>query len=130
LSELSEQQGFSFKRRCKAFQYAFQGIWTLFRSQCHARYQGIAALAAIALGFSLRITAVEWCLVILAISSVLACEAFNTALEFLADRVSTEHHPLIGKAKDVAASAVLIAALGAAAIGAIIFGPKLWALAK
>jgi len=71
---------------------------------------------------------IEWCLVILAIALVIACEAINTAIEFLTDRVSTEPHPLSGKAKDVAAGAVLISSAGAAVIGVMIFGPKLWRL--
>ena len=54
---------------------------------------------------------------------VWAAEAANTALEFLADAVSPERHPLVGKAKDVAAGAVLIAAIGAAAIGILVIGP-------
>ena len=65
---------------------------------------------------------------IFAITSVFACEAFNTAVEFIVDRISLECHPLSGKAKDVAAAAVLVSAIGAAAVGAIIFGPKLWNL--
>ena len=67
---------------------------------------------------------IEWCLVILAIALVIACEAINTAIEFLTDRVSTEPHPLAGKAKDVAAGAVLVASMGAAVIGAIDFWPE------
>jgi diacylglycerol kinase (ATP) len=52
-------------------------------------------------------------------------EAFNTALEFLTDLASPEPHPLAGKAKDVAAGAVLIAAIMAVIIGVIIFLPKI-----
>ena len=53
-------------------------------------------------------------------------EALNTALEFLADVASPEFHPLVGKAKDVAAGAVLISAIGSAAIGLLVFGPYLY----
>ncbi len=65
---------------------------------------------------------------IFAISGVLVSEALNTAIEYLADKVSPESHPLIGKAKDVGAAAVLVAAIAAALVGTIIFGPKLWRL--
>lgn len=86
------------------------------------------ALCVIAAGFSFRISAAEWCFVVIAIAMVISCEACNTAIEFLSDRISTEIHPLTGKAKDVAAAAVLIASAGAAMIGVIIFAPKLWRL--
>jgi diacylglycerol kinase len=56
---------------------------------------------------------------------VWSAEAFNTALEFLADAVSQEPHPLIGQAKDIAAGAVLMAALAAAIVGILLFRPYL-----
>jgi len=57
---------------------------------------------------------------------VLAAEAFNTALENLTDLVSPDHHPLAGKAKDLAAGAVLLTAMCTAIVGTIIFLPKGW----
>lgn len=128
MNEIQNKQGFNCGSRLRAFVFAYRGLKALFRSECHARFHALAALVAIALGFSLRISADEWCIVILAIACVVASEAFNTAVESLTDRVSTERHPLSGKAKDVAAGGVLIACLGAAAVGAIIFGPKMWHL--
>ncbi len=58
----------------------------------------------------------------------MALEAVNTALEYLTDLISPTYHPLAGKAKDAAAGAVLLGALGAAVVGAVIFGPKVAAL--
>jgi diacylglycerol kinase (ATP) len=57
---------------------------------------------------------------------VWTAEALNTAIELLTDLASPEYHPLAGKAKDVAAGAVLIAAIGAIAIGFLVFGPHLY----
>jgi len=59
---------------------------------------------------------------------VLALGAVNTALEYLTDLVSPDRHPLAGKAKDVAAAAVLLAATGAVVVGLIIFLPKMYVL--
>jgi diacylglycerol kinase (ATP) len=56
---------------------------------------------------------------------VWSAEAFNTALEQLADALHPERHAGIGRAKDVAAGAVLIAAVGAAVIGVLVFVPHL-----
>ena len=52
-----------------------------------------------------------------------AAEAMNTALELLADAVSTELNPLVGHAKDAAAGGVLVVAIAAAAVGFIVLGP-------
>ena len=59
--------------------------------------------------------------IVVAITLVWSAEAFNTALEQLADALHPQQHPGIGRAKDVAAAAVLIAALGAAVIGLLVF---------
>jgi diacylglycerol kinase (ATP) len=55
--------------------------------------------------------------------AVWTAEALNTALEFLADVASPEFHPLVGKAKDVAAGGVLISAIGSVGIGLLVLGP-------
>jgi diacylglycerol kinase (ATP) len=73
--------------------------------------------------FLLRVSAGDWCWIILAISIVWTAEALNTAFEFLADAASPEFHPLVRDAKDVAAGAVLVTAIAAGIIGAIIFCP-------
>ena len=63
--------------------------------------------------------AARWALIVLAILCVWVAEAINTAIEFLVDLASPEAHPLAGKAKDAAAGAVLVAAIGAALIGGL-----------
>jgi diacylglycerol kinase len=75
----------------------------------------------------LQINRLDWCLIALATASVWAAEAFNTAVERLADRVTTERDPLIKQAKDLAAGAVLLACAGAVAVGLLVLGPPLWA---
>jgi diacylglycerol kinase len=57
---------------------------------------------------------------------VICLEAVNTAIEYLTDLVSPEYNPLAGKVKDIAAGAVLIAAIGAVVAGVMIFLPKVW----
>jgi diacylglycerol kinase len=74
------------------------------------------------LGLVSNLQRLEWCLLIIAILIVWIAEGMNTALEAIADAVHPDHHPLIGRAKDVAAAAVLIAAVGSVFIGILIFG--------
>ena len=115
-----------FNKRKKAFRYAGIGFWRMLRGEAHAKIHLIAAVAVIAAGIIFEISATEWCLVSLCIGGVFMAEAFNTAIEKLADKVSQEYDPLIGSAKDVAAGGVLIMAIAAMAVGLIIFIPKLF----
>jgi diacylglycerol kinase (ATP) len=93
------------------------------RTQHNAWIHAAATIAVIAAGLALRVSAAEWCWVVLAIMSVWAAEAPHTAFEFLTDVAFPGFHPIAGKAKDVAAGAVLPAACGAVAIGVLVLGP-------
>jgi diacylglycerol kinase len=114
------------RRRLLSFKYAFQGIAYLLRTQPNARIHSAALLLAVSAGVFFSISPGEWLAVVLASALVLALEAVNTAVEALTDLVSPGHHQLAGAAKDVAAAAVLIAAMGAAVVGTIVFLPKLY----
>jgi diacylglycerol kinase (ATP) len=116
---------FSFTGRVRSFRAAFAGIWTMLKSQQNAWIHAFASIVVIAAGFIFSIAPGEWCWLVLAMVSVWMAEALNTAFEFLADVASPEFHPLVKKAKDIAAGAVLITALGAVIIGIIVLGPYL-----
>lgn len=109
-------------RRMISFACAFKGAAFLIRSQPHARIHLAATGAVFALGMISHLTRLEWCLLVIAIVVVWVAEGINTALEVLADALHPGLHPLIGRAKDVAAAAVMIAAVGALSIGWLIFG--------
>lgn len=119
---------FSFRKRLKSFVYAFRGIGLLVRNEHNARIHLVAAATAVTAGFLLKITAVEWTIIVLVIGTVLAAEAFNSALEALCDLVSPGYHESVKKAKDLAAGAVLVVAIAAAVIGSVIFLPRLLTL--
>lgn len=114
---------FSVAHRLRSFRYAFAGLRTLLRTQHNARVHAAATVLVVAAGLYFSLGVAEWCWLVLAMTMVWMAEAFNTALEFLADAVTQEQDPLIGKAKDVAAAAVLLCALGAVIIGALVLGP-------
>src|SRR5262245_9003317 len=114
--------------RWASFGHAWRGLGVLLKTQSNARIHLGASAAVVALGCWVGLQRLEWCVIVGAIGLVWLAEGLNTALEFLADRISEEHHPLAQHAKDVAAGAVLAASIAAAAIGWIIFAPKLWAL--
>ena len=84
-----------------------------------------AAVVAIAVGIDLRLTPAELVLLVLTISLVLVIECVNTALEAVCDLVSPGLHPLVKRAKDVSAAAVLIGAAASVVIAALLFVPHL-----
>ncbi|MCF6313446.1 MAG: diacylglycerol kinase family protein [Verrucomicrobiales bacterium] len=120
------QKPFSIAARLQSLRYAFCGLVILLRSQHNVWLHAIATIITVAVGFFFAISAVEWALLVLAISGVWVAEALNTAIEFLADATHPEIHPLIAKCKDVAAAGVLIAAGGAMLIGLLVFSHHLW----
>lgn len=103
--------------------YAGRGVRTILLSQHNARIHATATLAVVTLGVALGVSRLEWLCLILAIVSVWSAEALNTALEFVCDVASPEFHPLVEKAKDVGAGAVLLCAVGAAVVGLLVFAP-------
>jgi diacylglycerol kinase (ATP) len=100
---------------------AIEGIlWTV-RTQRHMRSHFLAAVAVLLLALALHLSVLEFVLLVFAVTLVLLAELFNTAIEVLVDLVSPDYHPLAGRAKDVAAGAVLVASIGAAVMGYLAF---------
>lgn len=113
------------KSQIKSFRNAFSGITQAWKTEGHLRFHFLATGVVILCGFLFHISLTEWLICLCCITLVIAAELINTAIESVVDLCSPEMHPLAGKAKDVAAGAVLVTAIGAAIIGAIIFLPKI-----
>ena len=120
--------GLRFHQRAKSFRHAIHGIWLVVKTQPNAWIHLVATACAVALGFFCGLNRWEWCAIIFAIALVWVTEALNTAIEFLGDEITSERCEGIGRAKDVGAGAVLLAAIASVIIGAIIFVPHLLAL--
>jgi len=117
------------RKRLLSFRYAFRGIGHAC-SEPNFRIHIAAALTASFLGVLLDISRPEWCAFLLCFAAVMSAEAMNSAVEKLTDLVSPGHHDLAGKAKDMAAGAVLISAIMAAAVGCVVFLPRLGELLR
>ena len=113
-------------QRFKTFKYAINGLIDLVRTQTNARIHLLVAGLVILAAWFFEVSRTEWYFLIICIGLVISAEAFNTALEYLTDLVSPDYHPLAGKAKDVAAGAVLVLAITAAIVGLMIFTPSIW----
>ena len=111
-----------------SFGYALAGLRHVLRTQRNARIHLIIALLAITLATVLRLSLVEWAILALTIGFVFVAEMFNSVAEAAVDAVTQRFHPLAKTAKDIAAGAVIFAAIIAVIVGLLLFGPRLWAL--
>lgn len=116
---------FSLKDRANSFVYAGRGIVTLLKTQHNTWLHCLATVAVAGMAYALDVARTDCLWLLLAIVLVWLTEAFNTAIEFLADAVSTDYRLEIRHAKDVAAGAVLLAALFAVIVGVVVFLPYL-----
>ncbi|HYK44399.1 MAG TPA: diacylglycerol kinase family protein [Parafilimonas sp.] len=107
---------------------AFHGIIDFFRLERNGRIQGLITIIVLLASAVLRLTSIEWIVVLLCICAVLGLEMVNSALEHLCNLVQRDFHPLVKKIKDVSAGAVLVASIISVVIGLIIFIPKIFAL--
>jgi undecaprenol kinase/diacylglycerol kinase (ATP) len=105
---------------------ALEGIDDAISTQRHLRIHIVVAGFVALCGMLLGLPYVDLALLLMAIMLVVITELLNTAVELTVDLVSPTLHPIAGRAKDIAAGAVLIAALASAAVGIIILAPPLF----
>jgi diacylglycerol kinase (ATP) len=117
---------FSLRARVRSFSYAWRGLGIIAQTQHNFWIQIIGALAVIVMGRYYHISKAEWLALVLATTSVIVSESFNTALEIDINLTSPGEHPYARDTKDVAAAAVLLTVIGAITIGLIIFIPKVF----
>lgn len=112
-------------RLIKSFEFAVNGIKQCFISEPNFRMHfGLAVIAMIFAAF-FQVSIAEWVVVGFCIAFVIVMEMLNTAIEKLCDVVHPDIHPGIKKVKDIAAGAVLVAAVFSVITGLIIFVPKI-----
>jgi len=118
-------QKFSIKSRFKSFKYAINGLKILIRNEHNSRIHLVAMIIAIVLGIILKISNIEWIVIVIVIGFVFSTEIINSAIEKLADFVSPDYHETIKKVKDLSAAMVLVCALVSLIVGIIVFIPKI-----
>jgi diacylglycerol kinase (ATP) len=109
-------------RTIYSFRHAARGLAWALSTQANLRVHLLAGVVVLVAALVFRFTAIEFALLFVCIAIVFAAELVNTALEVLIDHVWPERNPVVGRAKDVAAAAVLLAAIGTAVVGILLFG--------
>jgi diacylglycerol kinase len=112
-------------KHLKSYQYAFRGILLGFRNDPNMALHFLAAAGVVVLNFILDVSRTDWLITLMLIGVVMMSELFNTAIEKLADRITTNHDELIGKVKDIAAGAVMIICIVAVVCAGIVYYPYL-----
>ncbi|MFL9481375.1 diacylglycerol kinase family protein [Chitinophagaceae bacterium LWZ2-11] len=112
----------------KAFANALNGMRYFFLHERNGKIQISIAIITVVAAIGFGVTVAEWSVILFCIAAVISLEMLNSALEKLCDLVQEEYHPVIKIVKDVAAGAVLWAAIISAVIGLIIFLPKIYVL--
>ena len=114
-----------YKKIINSFKYAIEGFISSFKTERNMKIHVLAMALVIALGILFKLSKIEWCIITIAIVMVISAELFNTAIETVVDMVSPQKNLQAKLAKDIAAGAVLVFAIGSAIIGLIIFIPKI-----
>lgn len=120
----------SLRYQLATFRYAFSGLLWFFAFETKATIHIICAVLAVLAGFLLKISLTDWALIIIVIGFVLFAEILNTSIELMVDHIEKEQNKTAGRIKDLAAGAVLIAAISAFLIGIIVFVPRLFAMLR
>jgi diacylglycerol kinase (ATP) len=105
----------------ESFNYAFEGVIHVLRTQRNMRIHFLAAALVLIAALAFGVAKIELIALLLAIAFVLIAEMINTAVEAAVDVASTSFDPIAKLAKDIAAGAVLIAAVTAVAVGYLVF---------
>jgi diacylglycerol kinase len=113
------------RKHLASYKYSIRGIVLAFHDEKNMRFHLLAAIAVVVVNYLLNISRTEWLITLMLIGLAWMAELFNTAIEKLADRVTTEHDTLIGQVKDLASGAVLIICFFAVVCAVIIYLPYL-----
>ena len=111
-------------RLLDSFNYAFEGIIHVLRTQRNMRIHFLVAAVVLVVALLENVTKIELISLLLAIAFVLIAEMINTAIEGAIDVATSSFDPMAKLAKDIAAGAVLIATVNAVFVGYLVFAGK------
>ena len=120
-----DRKRYKSKNLFDSFKHAFNGIIYGIKNTRNLKIDLFVAIVVIILGFVLKVSLIEWTILILCIALVMSLELINTAIEEAVNLAMPNIHPIAKISKDVAAGAVMFFALASAVIGIILFLPKI-----
>ena len=116
------------RRIVNAFFYSLAGLRAAWRHEAAFRQEVVLAGVLLPIAFAVPMPGVERALLAASVLLVLVVELLNSAVESVVDRISADHHPLAGRAKDIGSAAVLVALLLACVVWACVLPARVLAL--
>ncbi len=113
------------KKLINSFKYAFTGIATSFKTEQNMKIHILVMILVIIAGIVLKVSLLDWVILVIMFSLVISAELFNTVIETVVDMITMEKNEKAKVAKDISAGAVLVLAIGSIIVGFIIFIPKI-----
>ncbi|MCA0970044.1 diacylglycerol kinase family protein [Halobacillus litoralis] len=113
------------KKKSIGFRFAWNGIQEVCRTERNFRIHLTAVAVVVTAGILLGLSPLEWAVIVLICSLVMALEMVNSSIERIMDYLAPEKHPMAGLIKDMAAGAVLVASIGAVLIAFFLLLPKI-----
>lgn len=113
------------KKLINSFKYAIEGIVSSFKTERNMKIHIFIMILVIIAGIILKISALDWIILVIMFALVISAELFNTTFETVVDMITKERNEKAKLAKDIAAGAVLVLAIGSIIVGLIIFIPKI-----
>ena len=113
------------KKLINSFKYAIEGIVSSFKTERNMKIHIFIMILVIIAGIILKISALDWIILVIMFALVISAELFNTTFETVVDMITKERNEKAKLANDIAAGAVLVLAIGSIIVGLIIFIPKI-----
>ena len=126
MNQIKHTRPFSFRERLRSIRYAYEGIEAFISAQHNAIIHFYVTAFVFMAAIFFKVSTLELIMLAFAAGFVWCAEIFNTAIESMMDHLSPERHPRVKYIKDLAAGAVLVAAITAIIIGLVIFIPKIF----
>lgn len=123
MEDTNKPNGAGIKRIFKASYCSYLGLKAAFKEESAFRQELLLACLMLPVSFFLAVSVMHWAILVSVLLLVLIVELLNSAIEALTDRVSTEHHILSGRAKDMGSAAVTLSLL----IVAVTWGTAIYA---
>lgn len=128
LKKQEKHKKMSFKRFLNSIKYSVDGLVNAYQNEQSLWLHAMCTIIIIILGFALKISFIQWAIIVIALVIVLAVELLNTAIEATVDLVTKEIHPLAKVAKDCGSAAAFVSSIMVFIICCFIFVPKIIAL--
>ena len=114
-----------FEKLHQKFSYAIKGIYITIKEEKSMWFHIFSSLLVIIIGILLKLSFVEWSIILIMIGFVISFEILNTAIEAVVDMISFQYNLKVKKIKDISAGATLFVSIISLIVASILLIPKI-----